>query len=300
MQLASPAVCLVLLVLTGALPRLATAGPALDDDKAKPPASAAGATSTQRAPGAPSSTGSAGPEDLPDCSKPGDPRCGAVISGSSDVEYGVGVRLRSVWVPKSVLQLFVTRAAGGAHNYGVGVDLSRRHGSTELQLGFEFEHVNVGQGVWIKEGGNVAMNDDADYLLGPDSATGSGNQFGWFTMEFSFFNHAELTPWLSLRYGAGLGLGVLIGEIDHYSIICAPGSTNASPEPGCVPPRFNGTGMFDGPPDTVFKYDLGTPVFPVVNAILGLQFKPTDHTTINLEGGIRTLPFVGVSSSLFF
>jgi len=41
-------------------------------------------------------------------------------------------------------------------------------------------------------------------------------------------------------------------------------------------------------------------VFPVVNAIVGLQLKPTDHTTINLEGGIRTLPFVGVSSSFFF
>ncbi len=210
------------------------------------------------------------------------------------------MRLRSVWVPKSVLELFVTRAAGGAHNYGLGVDLTRRHGSTELQLGFEFEHVNVGQGVWINKGDNVAAGDEADYVLGPDSSTGSGNQFGWFTMEFSFFNHAEITPWLSFRYGAGLGIGVLIGEIDHYNIVCAPGATNTSPEPGCVPPRFQGTGMYTEGQETLVKYDLGTPVFPVVNAILGLQFKPTDHTTINLEGGIRTMPFVGVSSSMFF
>ena len=53
-------------------------------------------------------------------------------------------------------------------------------------------------------------------------------------------------------------------------------------------------------PGALVKYDLGTPVFPVVNAVIGLQLKPTDHTTINLEGGIRTLPFVGVSSSFFF
>jgi hypothetical protein len=298
MSRASPVVCLVLLTLV-AMVRPAAAGPALDDDKAKPATTPAPA----KEPSAPSAprTGPDSPETEPDCSKPGDPRCPAatgVIAGG-EVEYGVGVRLRSVWVPKSVLQLFVTRAAGGAHNYGVGVELSRRRGSTELQLGFEFEHINVGQGVWIKKGADLSK-DDADYLLGPDSTTGSGNQFGWFTLEFSFFNHADLTPWLAVRYGAGLGLGILIGEIDHYSIICAPGATTASPEPGCVPPRFNGTGTFDGPPDTVFKYDLGTPVFPVVNAILGLQFKPTDHTTINLEGGIRTVPFVGVSSSLFF
>jgi hypothetical protein len=298
MQFASPLVCLVLLVVTG-LVRPAAAGPALDDDKAKPPSTAPAPAKEPSAPSAPAD--SAEPE--PDCSKPGDPRCAstgtAAVSGG-EIEYGVGVRLRSVWVPKSVLELFVTRAAGGAHNYGVGVDLTRRRGTTELQLGFEFEHVNVGQGVWINKGDDVAMGDEADYVLGPDRSTGSGNQFGWFTLEFSFFNHAEITPWLSVRYGAGLGLGVLIGELDHYNIICAPGATNALPEPGCVPPRFQGTGMYSEGQETLVKYDLGTPVFPVVNAIVGLQLKPTDHTTINLEGGIRTLPFVGVSSSFFF
>jgi hypothetical protein len=296
MQLASPAVCLVLLMLTG-LVRPAAAGPALDDDKARPPAAAPAPAKDPGESSAPSDAAE------PDCSKPGDPRCAAAGTGASsggEVEYGVGVRLRSVWVPRSVLQLFVTRAAAGAHDYGVGVDLTRRRGSTELQLGFEFEHVNVGQGVWINKGDNVAMGDEADYVLGPDQSTGSGNQFGWFTLEFSFFNHADLTPWLAVRYGAGLGLGVLIGELDHYNILCAPGATNASPEPGCVPPRFQGTGTYSEGQETLVKYDLGTPVFPVVNAVVGLQFKPTEHTTINLEGGIRTLPFIGVSSSMFF
>jgi len=297
MQFASSMICLVLLVVMG-LVRPAAAGPALDDDKAKPVTAPAPA----KEPSAPSPSGPDSPETAPDCSKPGDPRCVAAGTGAvaGEVEYGVGVRLRSVWVPKSVLELFVTRAAGGAHNYGVGVDLTRRRGTTELQLGFEFEHVNVGQGVWINKGDNVAMGDEADYVLGPDASTGSGNQFGWFTLEFSFFNHAEITPWLSVRYGAGLGLGVLIGEIDHFNIICAAGATNTSPEPGCVPMRFNGTGMYTEGQETLVKYDLGTPVFPVVNAIVGLQLKPTDHTTINLEGGIRTMPFVGVSSSMFF
>ncbi|HEY6175276.1 MAG TPA: hypothetical protein VIX73_12555 [Kofleriaceae bacterium] len=268
--------CLASLLAAGS--RSVVAGPALDDDKAKRPAST----------------------DEPDCSKPGDPRCPAAAAPEiAEVEYGVGVRLRSVWVPKPILELFVTRAAGGAQNYGIGVDLSRRRGTTELQLGFEYEHVNVGQGVWINNGDNVAMGDEADYVLGPDATTGSGKQFGWFTLEFSFLNHAEITPWMSFRYGAGLGIGVLIGEIDHYNIICAAGATNAAPEPGCVAPRFGGTGMYSEGQATLVKYDL-PPVFPVVNAILGLQFKPMDKVTINLDGGIRTLPFVGVSSSVFF
>ena len=279
MRSASPTFCLVLLVwaVWAAIEGAASAGPALDDDKAKRPATA---------------------PDEPDCSKlPSDPRCQALGLGAKadEPEYGVGVRLRSVWVPKAILELFVDRAAGGAHNYGIGVDLSRRRGTTELQLGFEFEHINVGQGVWINRGDNVATGDEADYVLGPSAA---GHQFGWFTVEFTFLNHAEINKTFAVRYGAGLGLGIMTGEVDHYNIICH-GATNAAPEPGCVPPRFSGNGTYSEGQETLVPYNL-PPVFPVVNAILGLQIRPTDKLTINVEGGIRTMPFVGVSSSMFF
>ena len=33
---------------------------------------------------------------------------------------------------------------------------------------------------------------------------------------------------------------------------------------------------------------------------LGVQIRPTEHMTINIEGGIRTLPFFGVSAAMFF
>jgi hypothetical protein len=89
------------------------------------------------------------------------------------------------------------------------------------------------------------------------------------------------------------------GELDHNNIICAAGATNANPEPGCRPTRFNGTGQYSEGTETQVKYSL-PPVFPVVNAILGLEIKPTEKMTINIEGGIRTLPFFGVSSSYFF
>jgi hypothetical protein len=217
--------------------------------------------------------------------------------GETPVEFGLGVRARSVWVPKAVLELFLDRAAGGAQNYGFGVDLTRRRGSTELQLGFEYERINVGQGVWINKGDNVATGDEADYVLGPKD---SGHQLGWFTVEFTFLNHAEITKSIAVRYGAGIGVGIVRGELDHYNIICT-NATNANPEPGCVPPSppFNGQGMYSEGTQTKVKYDL-PPVFPVVNAIIGLEFRPSSHMTINLEGGIRTLPFVGVSSSVFF
>ncbi|MDB4954236.1 MAG: hypothetical protein JWO36_1805 [Myxococcales bacterium] len=214
------------------------------------------------------------------------------------VDYGIDFRLRSVYVPRGLLEVFVSRAAGGSQSYGYGIDLVRRRGNLELQLGFEYEHINPAEGVWINSNEHVPV-DEADYILSPEH---SGNNFGWFTFEFTFINHTPINKYVALRYGGGAGLGVLTGEIDHYNIQCSATATNANPEPGCVPPRFGGQGQYTDPTPgtaTSVKYDV-PPVFPVVNAIIGLQIKPVEHMVINIEGGIRTLPFLGTSIGYFF
>lgn len=228
------------------------------------------------------------------------PASGEPVAAAADekdaVEYGLGFRLRNVRVPQFEMELFLERSPGGSSNVGFGVDLTRRRGSVELQLGFEYENITPAEGVWIASGDNVAAGDEADYLLSPDS---SGKKLGWFTVEFTFLNHASITKNLAFRYGGGAGLGIITGELRRYNIICGAGATNSSPEPGCVPPRFGGTGSYSEGTETQVKYNL-PPVFPVVNAIIGLQYKPAEKVTINLEGGIRTLFFFGLSGSYFF
>jgi hypothetical protein len=257
--------------MTAALATTAFAGPALDDGTTP----AASADPTAGMPGAPE-------QETP-------------------VEYGVGIRLRSVHVPQSIIELFVDRAASGASEVGFGVDLVRRRGTVELQLGFEFERLQVGEGVWINKGDNVAAGDEADFVLSPEHAR-DGDKLGWFTIEFTFLNHAVINKYLAVRYGGGAGLGIILGSLQHYNVICV-GATNNNPEPGCVPnsSQFGGQGqdsdgqMFQNP----VKYDL-PPVFPVINGIIGLQIKPTDKAVINIETGIRTVPFFGVSGGYFF
>ena len=144
--------------------------------------------------------------------------------------------------------------------------------------------------MWVNRGDNVASGDEADFVLGPKA---SGHQLSWFTVEFTFLNHAEINKTFAVRYGGGLGLGIVIGELDHYNIICS-NATNEMPEPGCVPPRFGGQGTYSEGTETVVAYNL-PPVFPVVNAILGLEIKPTDKMTINIEGGIRKTPVRSMS-----
>ena len=90
----SPVVCLVLLVVMGVVRRPPPARRSMTTRPSRPrrcrPRPAAGRASAEPA------------ETEPDCSKPGDPRCAAVgppgVAGD-EVEYGVGVRLRSVSLP---------------------------------------------------------------------------------------------------------------------------------------------------------------------------------------------------------
>jgi hypothetical protein len=220
-----------------------------------------------------------------------------VLPVENKVEYGVGLRLRQVFVPKGLLELFVERAAGGASNTGIGVDLVRRRGNLELQLGFEFEHIQPGEGVWINSGENVAAGDQADYILGSDQA---GKSNGWFTIEFTFLNHAPITDKVAIRYGGGAGIGFLTGGLQKYDVPCV-GATNEMPEPGCVPQGVTSPSGNVGvaPAGAPNDYDL-PPVFPVVNAIIGVQVRPTPKAVINVETGIRTIPFIGLSGGYFF
>lgn len=248
----------------------AWAQPALDEDPATTPAEEPAAATDDPAPAADGVT---------------DPNA---------ITYGVGLRLRSVRVPQGILELFLEHVPGGSSNTGIGVELIRRRGTVELQLGFEYDRITPAEGVWINKGENVAAGDEADFILGPEAA---GEHLGWFTIEFTFLNHAEINKYVSIRYGGGAGLGILTGNLYRYDVQCV-GATNENPDPGCRPSSGvspSGTGVGRGP----IKYDL-PPVFPVVNAIIGAQFKPMDKLVINVEGGLRTVPFFGVSTAYFF
>jgi hypothetical protein len=240
----------------------------------------------------------ASPDD--EAAAPAEPSTSPSVSAFSSgepVEYGVGIRLRNVRAPQAILELAVDHAPGGVSNYGIGIDLVRRRGQAELQLGIEFERIQPAEGVWIERGSNVAGGDEADFILSPEH--NNDKRLSWLTFELTYLRHKAFNKSIALRYGFGAGIGVVLGELARYNMICN-GATNAAPEPGCVPPAFNGTGtLSDDGNMMIDAYDL-PPVFPVVNLILGLQIRPMPKMTINIEGGIRTFPFFGISGGYFF
>jgi len=195
-------------------------------------------------------------------------------------KIGLGLRLRNVRIPKSLIEIFVARAPGGSSSVGFGAELSRRKGQFEVQFGLEYEKIEInGDRLWVDKGDSIPM-DEPDYVEFED--------FAWVTAELSFMYHTPIIPQLSVRYGGGAGIGIFMGDIVRTDYSCTSASFDSCDE------RTN-----PAPENVKTPYDL-PPVMLVINAIIGVQIKPTDEIFINVEGGIRTMPFFGMTAGYYF
>ena len=134
---------------------------------------------------------------------------------------GFGLRLRNVRVPQGLIEVFVQRAPGGASNVGFGLEVSRRKGQFEVQLGLEYEKISIDKGIWVENGDNIPT-DEPDYV--------EFDNFGWVTAELSFLYHTPIIPQLSVRYGGGAGIGVITGDVLRTDYRCATASLDSCSE----------------------------------------------------------------------
>jgi hypothetical protein len=192
--------------------------------------------------------------------------------------YGAAVKVRGIFIPKGEIELFLQRAESGVVQPGFGVDFVRRHGDFEITAGIGYDKLAPDDGIYWERGAELPANP-------PDDVVFDG--FSWVTFEVNFLWHYPLSgDMLALRYGAGLGLGVLLGDILQTDTICQGTDVDT-----CVR-NPNGLQVDDpaGKP----------PVFPVVNLIGGLQVRPTPKLSLNVEVGLRTAFFAGLSAGYFF
>jgi hypothetical protein len=193
-------------------------------------------------------------------------------------EFGIGIRLRNVRLPQGIFELFVETAAGASSQLGLGVDLVRRRENFELHIGLEYEKIGAPAGIWIEKDKPIPANE-ADFV--------EFNNFGWVSIEANFISHHNFTEQFALRYGGGAGIGILFGNVTHVDRICT-----SSDKASCNVDANGGVKV---------KYDLKSPVYPVITGLIGVQYRPTKKVTVNLETGIRTaLPFFGISGAYFF
>lgn len=200
-------------------------------------------------------------------------------------EYGIGARFRMIYVPELILELFVDEASSAILQPGFGLELARRKRNFELVLGVEFERATPDDGYWLgKDQDPNAAGETPDYL--------EFNGLGWISADVAVRWSAPFNEKLAFRYGAGLGLGVVLGEVLQTDTTCAPGTDDITED--CMRDTVAVEGrQLDEPADL-------PPVFPVLELLVGLQWRPAPKVTINLDAGIRTAPFAGLSSVVYF
>jgi hypothetical protein len=216
--------------------------------------------------------------DDDDSSSEPPPVPGATVEAPK-TNIGVGVRLRNVRIPAGMIEWFVEDVPGGVSNIGFGAELLRRKGDFEVQFGLEYEKLTVTDGYWLEKDKSIPADPGSvDYVR--------DDGFSWITAELSFMYHTPIVPQLAVRYGGGAGIGILMGGVNRTDQICTTSSTDSC---NTDPAGENQDTPYDLPP-----------VMLVINAIIGVQIRPTDEIFINVEGGLRTVPFFGMTAGYYF
>jgi hypothetical protein len=218
-----------------------------------------------------------------------EPPPAAAVSGDTEEEeldpdrarWGVGARVRYVTIPNWLLELFLDHATH-LSSYSVAGEIIRRKGDLDIVISIDWTSGAAENGLYLEKGDNPN-------IAPPDYTEFDG--FGMLSADVSFVWHARVHERVQIRYGGGIGVGLLLGEIYQTDTLC-PGGTTADDldDPNhCT--QFTATRHVD---------EDVPPALPVVNVLLGARIKLADQMSMNLEGGFRNAFFFGLGFGYFF
>lgn len=310
---ATVAACLSLLLVTAAQAQTAAPTPAPE-----PPPSAAPAIPPAPMPPPTPATPEAmppptvatptqpAPDALPPPGQPPTLRNPIEYPRPTDLSYGVAMRFRWVSVPASMLNVFTKknvplgfRALPGAW----AIEGFRRKQNFDITASVGYQAMSPDDGNWLGTGKDPSV--DTDYV--------QFRSFGFFNVDISFIWHTMFTDWIGLHYGAGLGVGIMHGQILRTSDWNQCTAENAGDPSKCHPNIQNLTCSTSGCPDKPLADSMGAPgtddpatphrfadpnvpsVIPIINAVIGIDFRVPSLRgwEAKIEGGFFDALFVG-------
>jgi len=212
--------------------------------------------------------------------------------------YALGLRARYLAVPgfmlSPFLQQFTTLSSGG-----FGIEGIRRKGTLDIVLSLDFSFYSPPDGNYLGANKDPAFDTHYTQFRG----------LNFLALDVSFFWVHDLTSWLAIMIGGGVGIGLVLGDI--YLINnsgpqdgggCA--ASNAGNPKQCYPinvgpidptdpslqTKLNATsgGAKDTSATPVYHVSPDKPpVMVVVNFIVGFKIKLHRHFNINVSGGFR-------------
>ena len=192
---------------------------------------------------------------------------------SEKLHWGFGVRGGLRAVPSVGLDLFYDVHPSLKETLGssFGLELIRRKGEVDLKLGFAFEDYTGADGdgdQFLQTGDPV---DDTEFIK---------NSLQIISMDINVVGSTKITDWWHLLYGAGIGVGIVRGDLKRTDTFDQNG--NRAPCSGVGDPIANCL-EFEVVEDSV------PPAIPVLNMLLGMRFDFSKNVALRVEGGLRTL-----------
>lgn len=232
----------------------------------------------------------------------------AVVQPSSrapNVSYGVAARLRWVSVPAWLLNLF-TKNNVPLSTYSVGAEVFRRKGEFELIGSIAYTNLSPPDGNWLGRGHDASVDTDYVQFKG----------LGLIGADVTFVWHSFFNDWVGMHYGAGLGIGIVTGQMLRTSNGSGCTDANAGNVDACHPigaACMNGVcsdtslaalgpGMDNPATPHRFVDNNVPPALPIVNVLVGVDFR-LPHVRgweAKIEGGFYDAFFAGGSVGYTF
>lgn len=208
----------------------------------------------------------------------GDGSAGSPGGGGDKTAWGLGAKVRRWYVPEPLQKLFIEDGPGAAHDDGAGLDFARRNGNVEIAFGFGADRLDGRDGYYLEKGADPTVPGKVDFV--------TFDNLQLWSVEVTVVNHYKIHKLLELRFGAGLGIGLVRGEMRKTDALCT--SDRLAQDCAIDPAAME----VDQPADL-------PPVLPVVNVLVGLQFVPFDFLHLHVDAGLHSVPYVGGGATFY-
>jgi hypothetical protein len=216
----------------------------------------------------------------------------------ADLSYGVAARLRWVTVPGWMLNLF-TKKNVPLSSWGTGISFFRRKANFDLVVSASYQNMSPPDGNWLGKGHEASA--DTDYV--------QFNGLALWGLDVSFVWHTMFNEWFGMHYGAGIGVGIVAGDILRTSDGPQCTDANAGNINQCYPVGVTPNGgktlpltpsiLMPGPDNQNDPHRFADPnvppVLPIVNIVIGFDFRlpQVRGWEATIEGGFYNAFFLG-------
>ncbi|HZS38897.1 MAG TPA: hypothetical protein VFF06_18820 [Polyangia bacterium] len=217
--------------------------------------------------------------------------------------YQLGARIRGIFVTNAMLMPYL-QAATSMESWSLGFEFIYRRPKFDVVTSLDISSIDVHDGNWLAN----------DHMADADTHFLQFRGVYFISVDVSLIGHWSINKWLELRYGGGLGVGGVTGDVltTNGSSACSisnvnnvsacnpfnPPVTGAALEPKLKSTEGPSTDSADNPHRHVSKDK--PPAMGVVNILVGLRVKLPKKFAAQFEIGFRDAIFFGLGAHYLF